>query len=94
MVALPSEILLRHGNQRIIYGVPLAKNFRKVLLGLDNRPRYFLPLADSSAKTSELADFWRTRWLSPRVDNIQVLNEVAAHKLSYPVQHGARVSLD
>jgi hypothetical protein len=94
MVALPSEILLRHGNQRIIYGVPLAKNFRNVLLGLDNRPRYFLPLADSSAKTSELADFWRTRWLSPRVGNIQVLNEVAAHKLSYPVQHGARVSLD
>jgi hypothetical protein len=35
MVGLPSEILLRHGNQRIIYGVPLAKNFRHVLLGLD-----------------------------------------------------------
>jgi hypothetical protein len=94
MVGLPSEILLRHGNQRIIYGVPLAKNFRKILLGLDNRPRYYLSLADAPMKTAELAEFWRTRWLSPRIDNTEVLKEVSAHKLSYPVHHGARVSLD
>ena len=93
MVSLPSEILLRHGNQRIIYGVPLAKNFRRVLLGLDNRPHYLLPLSDAEAKTMNLAEFWRTRWLSARINNSDVLKEVGAHRLSYPIRHGARVYL-
>ena len=91
MVSLPSEILLRHGNQRIIYGVPLASNFKQILLGLDNRAHYLLPLADAETITEELSKFWKTRWLSARIDRAEVLAEVAKHKLSYPIVHGARV---
>jgi hypothetical protein len=94
MVSLPSEILLRHGNQRIIYGVPLAKNFREVLLGLDNRAHYLLPLTDAETMTANLAQFWRTRWLSARIDSAEVLKDVGSHKLTYPIRHGARVLLD
>jgi hypothetical protein len=93
MVNLPSEILLRHGNKRIIYGIPLARNFRRVLLGLDDRPNYLLGLDDPHAKTDRLSDFWRRRWLSGRIDNASVLQEVQSHQLSYPVRHGARVVL-
>jgi len=93
MVNLPSEILLRHGNKRIIYGIPLARNFRRVLLGLDDRPNYLLGLDDPQEKTDRLADFWRRRWLSGRIDNGSVLQEVQSHQLSYPIRHGARVVL-
>jgi hypothetical protein len=93
MVGLPSDILLRHGNKRIIYGVPLAKNFRALLLGLETRAVYYLPLTDAAAKTENLSAFWRRRWLSKRVDNEDVLFQVTHHKLTYPVQHGAKVEL-
>jgi hypothetical protein len=33
-VGLPADELLLHGNKRVVYGVPLAENFREVLLGL------------------------------------------------------------
>ena len=93
MVGLPSDILLRHGNKRIIYGVPLAKNFRALLLGLESRPVYHLPLAEAASKTESLSAFWRRRWLSKRVDNEDVLLQVGHHKLTYPVRHGAKVAL-
>jgi hypothetical protein len=34
-VNLSSELVLKHGNLRIIYAVPLARNFRNVLMGID-----------------------------------------------------------
>lgn len=94
IVRLPSEILLRHGNQRIIYGVPLAKNFREILLGMDSRPAYLVPLSDPAVKTKLLVKYWSRRWLSARIDKEEVLSSVSSHRLSYPIQHGARVILD
>jgi hypothetical protein len=93
MVGLPSDILLRHGNKRIIYGVPLAKNFRALLLGLESRPVYYLPLSEAVSKTESLSAFWRHRWLSKRIDNEDVLLQVEHHKLTHPVRHGAKVAL-
>ena len=94
VVNLPSELILRHGNRRIIYAVPLATNFREVLMGIDRRPMYFLPKSDPNDTTRALAEFWRMRWLERRVENDAVLDEVANHSLSYPVEHGARVPLE
>jgi hypothetical protein len=54
---------------------------------------YYLPLTDAAAKTENLSAFWRRRWLSKRVDNEDVLFQVTHHKLTYPVQHGAKVEL-
>jgi hypothetical protein len=93
LVNLPSEILLHHGNKRIVYGVPLAKNFRNILLGLDGKPAYFLPLSDAEVKTARLAEYWRRRWLAGRINNAEVLAEVKKHTTSYPIRHGARVEL-
>jgi hypothetical protein len=93
MVGLPSDILLKHGNKRIIYGVPLAKNFRALLLGLESRPVYYLPLSEAASKTEGLSAFWRNRWLSKRIENEDVLLQVRQHKLTYPVRHGAKVPI-
>jgi hypothetical protein len=37
-VNLPADIILMHGNQRVVYGVKLANNFTEVLLGVEKKP--------------------------------------------------------
>ena len=91
VVNLPAEDLLKHGNARVVYGVPLAHNFREVLLGLDARPKYLLPLRKAGEQTRALADYWIKRWLSGRIARPGILEAVAGHTLTYPVTHGARV---
>jgi Druantia protein DruA len=93
LVGLPSELLLKHGYKRIVYGIPLAKNFRAFLLGLEERPQYFIPQSKPKEKTSMIAGYWRRRWLSRRIEDPSVLEQVAKHGLSYPIPHGAQVQL-
>jgi hypothetical protein len=92
-VGLPSELILKHGNRRIVYGVPLALNFSEVLMGLSDRPKYAMPLKDAEGTTSLLARFWQDRWLSNRISREGILESVAQHKLSFPIKHGAAVAL-
>ena len=92
-VGLPSELLLRHGNKRIVYGVPLANNFRSVLLGFEKRPKYIIPQSAPKMKTTRIAAYWRQRWLSRRIVDPSVLDQVARHSLAYPIRHGAQVEL-
>jgi len=90
-VGLPSDALLQHGSPRIIYGLPLASNFREVLLGIAKRPQYLIPQTPPERGTRAVVDFWTTRWLLPRIKKADVLDAVGAHTLAYPVTHGARV---
>jgi hypothetical protein len=90
-VGLLSDKILMHGNERVVYAVPLARNFREVLLGIDKRPQYFVPRTNAKAKTATLAEYWRRRWLASRIDTEGVVDRVAEHTLAYPVRHGARV---
>jgi hypothetical protein len=90
-VGLPSDLLLKHGNQRVIYGVPLASNFSGILLGQASRPKYLLPLKRPQEKTEALAEYWRRRWLTSRLNYPGILDEVEKHTLSRPIRHGAAV---
>lgn len=92
-VGLNGEYILRHGDRRIIYGVPLVSNFREVLIGVDDQPNYLLPATDPSAVTRCMADYWIKRWLAPRISRAGLLDQVAQHTLTYPIRHGARVIL-
>lgn len=89
-VGLPADLLLQHGITREVFAVPLAKNFRDVLIGLGDRPKLILP--GSTETVSRLIDFWRARWLAKRIQKPGILEQVAGHSLSLPVTHGARVS--
>jgi hypothetical protein len=86
---LPADLLLQHGSVREVFAVPLAKNFRDVLIGLSRRPIPILPHSDETA--SKVADYWRQRWLAKRLARPGILEEVAKHTLALPVSHGARV---
>lgn len=90
-LGLPSDTLLQHGSRRIVYGVPLASNFRDILIRRARRPNYILPT--SREGTRDLIEFWYDRWLSKRIERDKVLDRVASHRTDYPISHGARVRL-
>jgi len=92
-VGMPSEEILLHGNQRIVYGVALASNLQDFFLGLDRNPKYLLPQSDPKAVSEQLIAFWRSRWLAARVRRDDVLEQVASNRTDFPVIHGARVNL-
>jgi hypothetical protein len=93
MIGFPTNDLIKHGNPRLVYGVALAENFREILLGIDSRPKYFLPLRSVEKSTKDLADHWRKRWLNARINRAEILDAVSKHTLAYPISHGARVQL-
>lgn len=54
------ENLLRHGIKREVYAIPLANNWREILLGKDKTPEYELH------NVSEIAMAALSRWVIPR----------------------------
>ena len=76
-LGLNQSNLLNHGSPRIVYGVQLAANTNRLLLGIDNEPDYFLPLgvADTEA---QIVDHWRERWLARRLNHRPALDAVSA----------------
>jgi hypothetical protein len=76
---LPTDTLLQHGRERIVYGVPLARNFREYLLGMEASPDYLFSVDDPKARTKAIATWWMDRWLSPRIESDDVLAQVERH---------------
>jgi hypothetical protein len=91
LVGLPADKVLKHGSPRLVYAVSLASNFREVLSGRADKPRYMLSLKSPQRGTRAINDYWRRRWLLPRISRPDVLEAVAAHTLDRPIRHGARV---
>ena len=92
-VGFPADVLLKHGDSRLVYGVALAKNFSDVLLGIAKRRVPLVPAAPAGTVLKRLADYWTRRWLVKRIERPGVLDAVAGHTLIHPVKHGARVAL-
>jgi hypothetical protein len=90
---LPTDALLMHGRHRILYGVPLIRNLREYLLGMDREPDYLFDLSDPKAGTRAVVSWWMERWLVARLQNDDALRKVASHSLVRPIRHGARVAL-
>ena len=93
LLGLPSDILMNHGNKRVVYGIALARNFRNFLLGLADTAHYNVPRTRDKFRTEMIADFWRQRWLLSRLEKSGILDEVSKHSLVYPIRHGAQVIL-
>ena len=90
---LPADILLQHGRQRIVYGVPVVRNLREFLLGMDDEPEYFFGMIEPERSTEEIGRWWTERWLRKRIESDDVLARVEQHTLVRPIRHGARVVL-
>lgn len=92
LLGLESEPLLKHENKRIIYGIPLAKNTKEILLGYEESPDYLIP-GGGIESTEMIAKFWKERWLAKRILRPEVLERLKKDVKAYPVTHGARVPL-
>lgn len=88
----PTNELLRHGRERLLYGVPLVDNVRDYSLGLDADPMYLLDL-NLDDGDSRLATWWWDRWGARRAGQADIREAMRFHRLARPVSHGARVPL-
>lgn len=87
----PTSELLKHGRERIVYGVKLVENLRDYSLGIDPDPEYLL----NPEQTDEtpIGDWWFERWGKRRSEQPEILENMRRHRLVRPVSHGARVPL-
>lgn len=89
----PSDVLLQHGRQRIIYGISLVDNLLPYLLGADAEPSYKFRRRSGTRDVESISAWWMRRWLAPRSKQSDVLAAVASNQPTRPVSHGARVVL-
>ena len=88
----PANELLKHGRERILYGVPLVSNLRDYSLGIDNKPLYLPNPKPDDAGTS-VAEWWFERWGKRRAAQERVIESMRENRLVRPIHHGARVPL-
>lgn len=88
----PTNELLKHGRERILYGVPLVENVRDFALGIDQEPVYLLDPEPRDSGES-VAQWWFERWARKRAAQERVQETMRQHRLVRPVRHGARVPL-
>lgn len=90
-LGLSADPLLMHGMERCMYGVKLASNVDRYLLGLDSNPDWvFSPQSHAAAP---IAKWWIARWGNARAARDDVLSNVEREGLAYPIRHRGRVQL-
>lgn len=93
LLGWPSDDLLQHGRQRIIYSVSLVTNLLPYLIGLDSEPAYRFR-SNVAGDTAKVVAWWAKRWLDRRLSSDEVLTRVESHRaLDGSGSHGARVVL-
>ncbi len=89
--------LLKHESRRIVYGIDLAENTRRYLLGIDDEPNYYWPFKDPEQEQQSIYQYWIDRWASMRVQNEDVLERIhkfdkQEFKLSAKIDYNKRES--
>jgi hypothetical protein len=90
-LGLNADELLIHGIERCMYGVKLAENVDRYLLGIDAEPNWIF--AWSGQSTTEVSKWWSERWAQPRASRPDVIASLKHETLAYPIRHHARVRL-
>ena len=90
-LGVPSDVLLHHERKRIVYMIPVVKNFSDYLTGFDDTPHPLVPTDDPTTVTGKIIRWWMERWGLPRATKDANLDEIARHQTTFPVEHGARV---
>jgi hypothetical protein len=85
-----SDKLLRHGRQRLIYGISLVTNLRDYLIGLDEQPKYKWTPESGINSADFISNWWFERWGSKRLARPDIINEMRTHNHTYPIKHGSR----
>ena len=70
--------LHQHEQPRLIYLVPLAKNWREYLTGKDDDPEYIYADTKNNPRleTKALIDFWKIRWFYKRAQKDMIIERI------------------
>jgi hypothetical protein len=90
-LGLQADELLVHGMERCIYGVKLAKNLDRYLLGMDSQLDWAVDPECESVR--EVARWWTDRWGAVRARRDDVRKAIEREALAHPIRHLARVQL-
>jgi len=90
-LGLEADELLVHGMERCMYGVKLAKNLDRYLLGLDAQPGWVFDPERQAVR--DVARWWIARWGAGRAKRDDVLELIEREGLAHPIRHHARVQL-
>lgn len=90
-LGLNADELLIHGMERSLYGVRLARNLDRYLLGFDEEPDWMIDPTRQAA--DGVSQWWIERWGSPRAARRDVRESIERERLAYPIRHHARVQL-
>lgn len=90
-LGLEAEPMLVHGIERCMYGVKLASNVDRYLLGVDQSPEWIFDLQCND--TGRVSKWWAERWAAPRVARQDVISAVRLETLAHPIRHRARVRM-
>jgi hypothetical protein len=90
-LGLEADELLVHGMERCMYGVKLAKNLDRYLLGLDSQPEWVFDPECRAARS--VSHWWIKRWASGRGQREDVRERIKQEGLAHPIRHQARVQL-
>lgn len=90
-LGLSADPLLVHGMERCMYGVKLASNLDRYLLGLDSKPDWVF--SPQSKAAPSIAKWWVERWGNARASRDDVLFNLEREGLAYPIRHRGRVQL-
>lgn len=78
--------LQQHKTPRLVYVVPLARNWREYLTGLEDEPRWLYERLDApEVETNALAVYWKHRWLLPRLQRVETVQALRTRDLPVPV---------
>lgn len=88
----PTNELLKHGRERILYGVPLVENVRDYSLGVDQDPAYLLDPTPADSGEA-VAAWWFERWAHRRAAQEHVQDSMRGNSLVRPIRHAARVPM-
>ena len=68
---------LVHGQARLVYGISLAHNTGRYLMGQDSEPDYIFPQKKPEEASKKIARYWIKRWLTSRINYAPALEAVA-----------------
>jgi len=78
-IGVKADAFLNHYSPRIVYSIELAENTNDFLLGYTEDIKYPFDTSNNDAilaKTQEMIDFWYNRWMTKRLETVDIVQRL------------------
>lgn len=78
-IGVKADAFLNHYSPRIVYSIELAENTNDFLLGYTEDISYPFDISNNNAvlaKTQEMIDFWYNRWMTKRLETVDIIQRL------------------